>query len=105
MSGRNNWKNIKTKLSPEARERSKARASKLLAQALALDELRKSRGVTQEDLAKAMDSYQTRISQLSNQDDMLISTLKSYISALGGRLKLTAEFSDGEVEIGQFKSD
>ena len=59
-----------------------------------LKDLRKSAGLTQEDLAAALDVGQDTISRLEKRNDMLISTLRHYIESVGGQLMLVATFSD-----------
>lgn len=60
-----------------------------------LQELRKR----QEELAKVMRVSQASVSQTEQRDDILISTLRAVVGALGGRLVVKALFDDGTVEI------
>lgn len=55
-----------------------------------LAELRKELGVTQIDLAELLGIQQTNVSQLESRGDAKVSTLRSYVEALGGRLELVA---------------
>jgi DNA-binding XRE family transcriptional regulator len=64
-----------------------------------LQELRKRRSVSQEELAKVMRISQASVSQTEQRDDILISTLRAIIGALGGRLVVKALFDYGAVEI------
>jgi DNA-binding transcriptional regulator YdaS (Cro superfamily) len=64
-----------------------------------LQELRKRRSISQEELAKVMRVSQASVSQTEQRDDILISTLRSVVGALGGRLVVKALFDDGAVEI------
>lgn len=64
---------------------------------IALTELRESRGVTQQQLAGALDVTQPNVSRIEHQDDLFLSTLRSYVEALGGRLELRAVFPDQTV--------
>ncbi|WP_409371075.1 helix-turn-helix domain-containing protein [Marinomonas pontica] len=51
-----------------------------------------------------MNIAQPNISQIENRPDALISTLKQYIEALGGKLEIHAKFPDGQdIEISQFE--
>lgn len=50
-------------------------------------------------MAVLLDIDQACISKIENRSDMLLSTLRSYVEALGGSLRLTAEFADGSVEL------
>lgn len=67
--------------------------------ALALGQLRESRAVTQRALAETLDVSQANISRIEHEEDLYISTLRSYIEALGGRLELRAVFEDGSIDI------
>lgn len=61
----------------------------------ALEELRHTREITQQDLGEAMGLTQKRVSQLEHQDDARVSTVRAYVEALGGHLQIIAVF-DGE---------
>ncbi len=64
--------------------------------ALALAELRQSRQVTQVKLADALGISQGNVSRLEARSDVYLSTLRSYVEALGGHLEITAVFGDDE---------
>ena len=68
------------------------RANELIAEEMTLRDLRLALKKTQEDLGAVLHMKQDGISRLEKRSDMLISTLNKYISAMGGTLKLTAEF-------------
>lgn len=70
------------------------RASKLIADELTLQELRRARVLTQARMAKKLGVAQKQISQLEKRTDMHISTLRRSIEAMGGKLSLIAEFPD-----------
>jgi transcriptional regulator with XRE-family HTH domain len=59
-----------------------------------LAEARAEGGVTQEDLARAMGVTQGHISQIEHRSDLYLSTINSYVRALGGELHLCAVFPD-----------
>jgi len=40
---------------------------------------------------------------MENQSDMFISTLRRFLGAMGGKLKIVAEFPDHEIVINQFE--
>jgi hypothetical protein len=42
---------------------------------------------------------QASISKIESRSDMLLSTLRSYVEAMGGSLRLVAEFPDGIAEL------
>jgi transcriptional regulator with XRE-family HTH domain len=59
---------------------------------MTLQELRKTRAITQADLAKKLGVAQKQISELENRTDMHISTVRRQVEAMGGELKLVAKF-------------
>ena len=65
-----------------------------------LAELRKMLDLPQRELAEAMAVSPMRVSAIERQHDVYLSTLRSYIEALGGELELTARFGDKRVPIG-----
>ena len=93
---------LRAKMTPTQREKSREQAQAILTE-IALQELRHSLGLTQEQVAQALDIKQSSLSKLENQDDMYITTLIRLIHALGGRLKLVASFPDREVLLNQFE--
>lgn len=98
-----NFKTLRTKMSPESQARSHVLAAKYRAQ-MPLDELREARAMTQVHLAKVLHVNQAAVSKMERRTDMYVSTLKEFVRAMGGELKITAEFPDGEVEISQFEA-
>jgi transcriptional regulator with XRE-family HTH domain len=81
-------------LSPQRRAKIEQRAKELLGEHLTLQEIRKAQKLTQEHLAQILGVGQDSISRLENRTDLHLSTLNNYIEALGGKLKLIAEFPD-----------
>ena len=67
--------------------------------AVALAELRRSRNVTQIDLAAELGITQGNVSRMETRSEIYLSTLRSYIEALGGRLEITAVFDDDRVPV------
>lgn len=67
--------------------------------AMELGDLRSSRNETQVLVGERMGVSQTRISRIERGDDLLISTLRGYVEALGGTLELVAQFDDDEQRI------
>lgn len=61
-----------------------------------LGQLREAAGLTQAELADRMGISQPRISQLEkgHLDQMVIGTIQRYVAALGGTLKIVADFED-----------
>ncbi len=62
--------------------------------ALALADLRRSRHVTQVQLAEELGISQGNVSRLEGRSDVYLSTLRSYVQALGGHLEIAAVFDD-----------
>lgn len=62
----------------------------------ALSQLRTARDVTQKALASLLDVSQASLSQNERRSNPRISTLQRYVTALGGRLKITVEFGEEE---------
>jgi transcriptional regulator with XRE-family HTH domain len=76
-----------------------ARSRALIAEEIALGNLRKARKLTQERLAVLLGLGQDGVSRIESRSDMLLSTLRSYIEAMGGKLRLVVEFRDGVAEL------
>jgi|SRR5687768_11218127 DNA-binding XRE family transcriptional regulator len=76
------------------REKIEARAAELIAEELSLRDLRKAHELTQISIAKTLGLGQEGISRIEKRSDLLISTLRSYVEALGGQLFLVAKFPD-----------
>jgi DNA-binding XRE family transcriptional regulator len=96
-----NFKELQAMIPPERRARTEERVRKAIAE-MALDELRHARQLTQAGLASTLGVDQGSISKLERRTDMYISTLRSYVEAMGGNLHITASFPEGEVRINQF---
>ena len=78
---------------PEKRQRKIAeRREELLAEYQTIQDIRKACLLTQEQLAKTLQIKQANVSQIEKRTDLLISTLRGYIEAMGGDLHLIAEF-------------
>lgn len=88
-------KSLHDKLSalPESRQSViQSRTEQLIAEEMTLRDLRLALKRTQKDLSESLHINQDGISRLEKRSDMLLSTLSKYIEALGGSLKITAEF-------------
>ena len=79
-------------LPPERRARIEAEADRLHAEYLTLKDLRKAKALTQEQVAAALGIRQATVAQLEKRSGLLLSTLRSYVEAMGGRLRLMVEF-------------
>ena len=72
---------------PEERRREiEARYQELVSEQESLKTLRQELGISQEKVADLMGMSQPAVSKVENEADMLVSTLRKYIEALGGEL-------------------
>lgn len=83
-------------LRPARRKKIQARAAQLIAEEMSLRDLRQALTLTQERLAETLGIGQDGVSRLEQRSDLLLSTLRTYIEAMGGQLSLVAEFPDRE---------
>ena len=96
------YKTLREKMSPRAQKRSALKAQALTAE-MALAELRAARRLTQEQLATSMGINQAAVSKLERRADVYVSTLRHFVTAMGGTLEIRAKFPEGEVRITQFE--
>jgi DNA-binding XRE family transcriptional regulator len=82
------------KLSSAQRKKVEARADELIAEEMTLRELRHARKLTQVRMAKTLGITQDSVSRLEKRSDLLLSTLRKTVQAMGGNLSLVAEFPD-----------
>lgn len=74
---------------PEARRmRVEERAQVLRDEVESLSELRRVAGKAQIEIAAALNVKQPSVSKIEKQADMYLSTLRSYVEAIGGELEL-----------------
>jgi len=97
-----NFRELEAKMSPESLARAKGRAQGMMADML-LAEIRKSVGLTQEQLSDRLGIKQPTLSRLESQDDMGIGTLRRLINALGGELEIVAHLPGGDIRLTQFQ--
>jgi DNA-binding XRE family transcriptional regulator len=89
-----NVDDIVKSLSPAQRKKVEARAAQLIAEEMTLRELRHARKLTQVRMAKALGITQDSVSRLEKRSDLLLSTHRKTVEAMGGCLSLVAEFPD-----------
>ena len=82
------------RLPGERRAKVDARAAELIAEEMTLRDLRRALDRTQVHLARDLGVKQETVSRLEQRSDMLLSTLRSYVQAMGGELDLVARFPD-----------
>ncbi|BDA70773.1 putative transcriptional regulator [Calothrix sp. PCC 7716] len=78
-------------LPEERKQRIQARAEELEAEYPTLQELRKAVGLTQAEVSRSLQMPQSNVSRLERESDMLLSTLRNYIDAIGGNLTILVE--------------
>ena len=81
-------------LDPERRRKIEERAAELIAEEMTLRELRKARKLTQVSVARELGISQDAVSRLEHRSDVLLSTLRRTVEAMGGTLSLIARFPD-----------
>ncbi|MXZ09813.1 MAG: transcriptional regulator [Gemmatimonadetes bacterium] len=82
------------RLPPARRKKVEERAKALIAEEMSLRDLRKARKQTQVRVAKELGINQENVSRIEKRSDLLLSTLSGYVEAMGGTLRLVAEFPD-----------
>ena len=101
MSGRHRFSELTENFTRERRKRVKDGTAELL-QEMRLHELRRARELTQLELARKLNVNQPAVAKLEQRADVYVSSLRHYIEAVGGRLKVVAVFPEGEVAITNF---
>jgi hypothetical protein len=83
-----------SRLDAKRRKKVDARAAALIAEEMSLRDLRRAHEKTQVYMAKALGIGQEGVSRIEQRSDLLLSTLRGYVEAMGGKLCLVAEFPD-----------
>ena len=81
-------------LPTDRRRRIENRAAELIAEELNLRQVRRLRKLTQARLSKKLKIGQEGVSRIEKRSDLYISTLRSYVEGVGGKLKLVVELPD-----------
>ena len=88
MPNTTNWRDVRRRRPPNEH----AVAAEKLRLRLAM--LREQRGSSQVELANALGTSQSNVSQLERSNDQMLSSIAKYVHALGGELELIARFGD-----------
>ena len=83
-----------SQLDPGRQAEVEAEARRLRGEYLTLKDLRKARELTQSQLAETLGHRQVSIAKLEKRTDLLLSTLRRYVEAMGGKLELVVEFPE-----------
>jgi DNA-binding XRE family transcriptional regulator len=100
------WDELKNDLGLTAAERAEidTGAQRLIAEARAyrLSEVRRRQHITQVEVAKEMGVTQARVSRIEKGQLVRseVDTLAAYVQALGGKLKIIADFGDETYVLG-----
>ena len=92
------WSEIKEKMTPERRARLDAEVRRDVLE-LELRELRQEAGKTQAEVAEVAEMTQAELSKFERRDDHLLSTLRRYVTALGGELEVVAVFDNKRIAL------
>ena len=82
------------KLPAERQQAIARRTEELVVEEMTLRDLRKARGLTQQQLAERLGIDQVAVSALERRADVLLSAMQRQVSAMGGSLRLVVEFPD-----------
>ncbi|HZS37954.1 MAG TPA: XRE family transcriptional regulator [Polyangia bacterium] len=94
------WNDLaRRRVGPEKLDRLRAQARAEAALEMNLAELRKVLGKTQLEVADTAEMAQAKVSEFERRDDHLLSVLRRYIEALGGKLEVSAVFDDKRVRL------
>ena len=89
---RTSWRDIKNQTMTKQQQDRAHRLAMQDVREIELRELREAFNVTQATLAKKLKTTQAAISRLEKRSQMHVSTLRSYIEALGGQVHTFATF-------------
>jgi DNA-binding XRE family transcriptional regulator len=101
MSGHKNFTSLTSDATAESRARIE-RKKATLRQEMALHELREARRLTQATLGDTLQVDQSAIAKMEKRTDMYVSSLRRFVEAMGGELRVVAHFPDGDVVISNF---
>lgn len=93
MSGRNKFRELARPIDEDPVRRARVEElSRAYDALIALHELREAVGATQAEVARGLGVSQPYIAKIEKRGDMSLTTLSSYLAALGGRLEVRAVF-------------
>jgi transcriptional regulator with XRE-family HTH domain len=100
------WREIRaerSKLSPAERAAIDQEVRAEIAR-MKLPQIRRARTLSQETVADILGIAQGDVSKLERRTDVYVRTLRRYVEATGGRLRIVAEYPDAEpIEIDGFE--
>ena len=75
--------------------KARAMADEMISHAHSLAEVRSALVKTQDEVARVLQVKQTAVAQLEKRSDLLLSTLRKYVEAMGGELAVTVKTGSG----------
>ncbi len=87
---------LRKKMDPKRRRRNAQEAAKA---ALSLNDIRAAREIVQTSLADELGVSQASVSKMLSREDMLVSSLRDLIEAMGGELEIRARFDGEEIPL------
>jgi transcriptional regulator with XRE-family HTH domain len=97
------WNELRSRIPAERRRATDRKVAAALKE-MPLHRLREARRLTQKQIAETMHIDQSRVSKIERRTDVYVSTLRNFVSALGGELELVARFPEGRVKISSFSN-
>ena len=82
-----------------AKDRAEIKTRAQAARQPPLEQPRSARSLTQTNMAQILGVNQSAISKIEKRTDMYLSTLRSYVEAMGGSLEIQAVFPEGAVRV------
>ena len=89
-----NVEDVSAGLDPAERRKVEELAAEFISEEMTLRELRKARQLTQVSVARELGVSQDAVSRMEQRSDLLLSTLRRTVEAMGGSLSLIARFPD-----------
>jgi len=80
-------KNKLSQLPPERHKKIEQRSAELVAQEMTRQQLTEALKLTQEQMAQILQIDQANVSRLEKRADLMLSTLRKYVAAMGGELR------------------
>lgn len=103
MTGRRSFNTLRAQLTPAQRDNVAAKVA-ALREEMTLAEVRQARQLTQDSLSETLNVGQEAVAKMEKRADMYVSSLRRYITAMGGELEVVARFPEGSVKITNFAS-
>ena len=101
MSGHHPWNELRKNFSPDMRRLVDEAKAELRGE-MALQELRRALALARRDMSEKRNVKKASRFTLEERTDEYLSGLRTHIEAVGGKLKIIAEFPSGEVAISSF---